>query len=199
MKHVQEAGLSLRAVGLMAAFVAAPVQAEIVFLEGGQVASAEPAYAYQHPSLRSVVFVSPEARQLAILPPAPVFVQPPPLLWRAPSSVFPIYPPASVPVGINASNRPSNRDVATYHLQRAHTFSQDLYNKNTYINLGSNLTIYPYGYGNYYGYGATYSYPYPPVVGTGGFNQPIRPSNRDNAAYNLERAHNFSMDRYRKP
>lgn len=182
---------------VLATMAGAPAQAEIVFLENGGVSSAEPAYAYQHPSLRSVVFVSPEARQMAILPPVPVFVQPPPLLWRAPSAL-PIYPPASLAVGVNASTRPSNRDVAAYHLQRAHTFSQDLYNKNTYINLGSNLTIYPYGYGNYYGYGA-YSYPYPPVVGTGGFNQPLRPSNRDNAAYSLERAHGFSMDRYRKP
>lgn len=184
--------------GIFAGIPAA--KAEIVFLEGGQVSSAEAVYAYQHPSLPSVVFVSPETRQMAILPPSPVFIQPPPLLWRAPSALA-IYPPASPAVGFNMSTRPSNRDAATYNLQRAHGFSQDLYNRNTYVSIGTGLVVNPYGYGVYgYGYGAyAPAYPYPPVTGSGGFNQPARPSNRDNAAYSLDRAHGFSMDRYRKP
>ena len=40
---------------------------------------------------------------------------------------------------------------------------------------------------------------YPPVNNRPGFNQPSHPSNRDNTTYNLERAHRFSMDAYRKP
>jgi hypothetical protein len=40
---------------------------------------------------------------------------------------------------------------------------------------------------------------YPPAASAGGFNQPARPSNRDLNTYNLERAHRFSMDAYRRP
>ena len=160
--------------------------AEILFIEGGSVASVEPRYAFAHPSLRSVVFITPEARQMAILPPAPVFVQPPPLLWRAPSP-FPASPPASMIGAPNASARPSNRDVATYHLQRAHGFSQELYYRDTYLSLGT--PTYPLSY-----WSSSLMPAYPPVAPGSS-----RPSNRDNNAYNLERAHRYSMDAYKKP
>ena len=161
--------------------------AEIVFLEGGKAVSVESSYIYAHPSMRSVVFVSPQAREMAIFPPAPYFLAVPPMLMRAPSP-FVAYPPVVYQSGINLPIRPSNRDVATYNVGRAHAFSQELY----YSNAGSSATIYawPYSYG-------VMPY-YPPAGGIGGFNQPVRPSNRDNTTYNLERAHRFSMDAYKK-
>lgn len=170
------------------AMSAAPASAEILLMENGGAASVEPGYAFAHPSLRSVVFVSPEARQMAILPPVPVFVQPPPLLWRAPSP-FPAYPPSSAASGPNASSRPSNRDVTTYHLQRAHGYSQELFYRDTYLNLTLGGATNPLSYWN-----GSVMPAYPPAAP--GSN---RPSNRDNATYNLERAHRYSMDAYKKP
>lgn len=168
-------------------FSVAPAVAEILFLEGGNVASAELDRAYAHPSLRSIVFVSPEARQMALLPPSPVFVQPPPLLWRA--SPFPIYPPASAIGPLNSSTRPSNRNMTTYHLQRAHGFSQELFYRDTYLNFQIGAPTYPLAYWNY---GLMPAYP-PNAPGSS------RPSNRDNTTYHLERAHRFSMDAYKRP
>lgn len=155
--------------------------AEILFMEGGNVASVERSYSFAHPALPSVVFITPEARQMAILPPAPVFIQPPPLLWRVPSP-FPAYPPVAP-----GSSRPSNRDLATYNLQRAHGFSQELFYRDTYLNLGA--PAYPLSY-----WPGGFMPAYPPVA-------PGRshPSNRDNNTYNLERAHRYSMDAYKKP
>lgn len=160
--------------------------AEIVLMGDGGVASVEQGYAYAHPALRSVVFISPESRQMAILPPAPVFIQPPPLLWRAPSP-FPVYPPASVATAPNMSTRPSNRDVTTYHLQRAHGFGQELFYRDTYLSLGIGPLTSSYWSG-----GVMPAYP-PAAAGSN------RPSNRDNTTYNLERAHRYSMDAYKKP
>lgn len=172
------------------AVVSLGAQAEILFVEGGKVVSADAAYAYQHPSLRSVVFVSPETRQMAILPPIQLFVAPPPLLWRAPTAM-PMYPPPMPHSGgINASSRPSNRDLNAYNLQRAHGFGQELFYRDTFLSLGnSSPALYWYG-----GVGPIY-----PPAQPSGFNQPARPSNRDNTTYNLERAHRFSMDLYKKP
>lgn len=178
----------------IAVSVSVPAGAEILFLEGGRVASAEPDYAYRHPSMRSVVFVSLETRQMAILPPAPVFVQPPPLLWRVPTP-FIVPPPSSAAIGVNASTRPSNRDVASYSLQRAHVFSQNLYDKDTYLSLGASSPLSPYWYSYYGAFGPVY----PPAAGSGGFNQPARPSNRDITTYHLDRAHRFGMGAYKKP
>ncbi|MDO8932785.1 MAG: hypothetical protein Q7U97_10355 [Rhodocyclaceae bacterium] len=178
--------LSARTVAVVAGVLSATAaSAEILFMEGGNVASVEAGYAFAHPSLRSVVFITPEARQMAILPPAPVFIQPPPLLWRVPSP-FPQYPPAGTAAALNASSRPSNRDVTTYHLQRAHGFSQELFYRDTYLNLGT--PAYP----TYWNNSLMPAYP-PPAPGSS------RPSNRDNTTYNLERAHRFSMDAYKKP
>lgn len=161
-----------------------PATAEIVFLDNGQVASVDSAYVYAHPSMRSVVFASPQARAMAILPPVPYFINSPPLLLRAPAP-YASYPPVVYQSGINAPLRPSNRDVATYNIERAHSFSQESY----YPENSLRLFALPYGVMPYY----------PPVSGSGGFNQPIRPSNRDNASYSIERAHRFSMDTYKKP
>jgi hypothetical protein len=190
--------LSLTLAGL-ALLAISPVRGEIVLLPGGAVATVDPDYAYAHPSFRSLVFASPESRQMAILPPAPVFVAPPPLLWRAAASPFPVYPPAAYANGPNSPLRPSNRDINTYNLQRAHAFSQQFYDRNTVLGLGGVSPIYG-GYGGYGGYLYGGLMPaYPPAAGTGGFNQPARPSNRDLNTYNLERAHRFSMDAYRRP
>ena len=177
--------------GLMAG-LALPAAAEIVFLDGGSVASTDAEYAFQHPSLRSVVFVSPETRQMAILPPAPVFLAQPPLLWRSPTAM-PLYPPAGILNGLNTTVRPSNSDMANYNLQRAHAFSQESYYRNNYLNLGG-VGVPLYGYG--YGYGSL-GPAYPPPM-TPGFNQPARPSNQSMNIYHLERAHRFSMDAYKK-
>lgn len=159
--------------------VAAPVAAEILFITGGGVVAADPSYAFAHPTLRSVVFVTPEARQMAILPPAPVFIMPPPLLWRAPSP-FPAYPPAAT-----GSTRPSNRDNVTYNLQRAHGYSQELFYRDAYL-LGTAPVLYSWSGG------LMPAYP-PAAAGS------RHPSNRDNTSYNLERAHRYSMDAYKKP
>jgi hypothetical protein len=176
-------------VGLMVASVA-PAGAEIVFLPGGQVASADEAYAFHHPSLRSVVFVSPETRQMAILPPAgPYVLMPPPLLWRAPTAM-PMYPPVVVASGVNSAARPSNLDMNNYNLQRSHAFSQQLYYRDNYLSLGVGPVWYGYGYG-------TLGPAYPPSMAPG-FNQPARPSNQSMNIYHLDRAHRFSMDAYKK-
>ncbi|MBS1198959.1 MAG: hypothetical protein H6R18_2744, partial [Proteobacteria bacterium] len=145
-------------------------------------------YAYEHPSLRSLVFVSPESRQMAILPAPPVFLPPPPMLMRAPGGM-PAYPPAMAVDGLNSPARPSNRDNTIYLMQRAHTFSQDLHRRDA--------AVYFWNAPLSYGW-LSNGYPYPPVVAPG-FNQTAKPSNRDNATYNLERAHRFSADAYRKP
>lgn len=166
--------------------------AEIVFLEGGKVALAEPEYAYQHPTLRSVVFVTPESRQMAILPPPVTFVPHPMLIWRG-STAMPVYPPPAV-ASFNQPARPTNQDVTNYTLQRAHGFSQEMYNKDNRI--GGTLSNTPYYYGYSYGYNGL-GVPYPPPA-PASFNQPARPSNRDMNNYNLERAHRFSMDLYKK-
>jgi hypothetical protein len=163
--------------------------AEIVFLEGGKAVSVGSAYVYAHPSLSSVVFSSPQARQMAILPPAPYFVNYPPLLLSAPS-LYANYPPVIYQPGINATASPSNRDAATYNIGRAHAFSQEYYYPDTFAGRGRSPTLYAWPY-------SVMPY-YPPVNAAGGFNQPARPSNRDNTSYNLERAHRFSMDAYKK-
>lgn len=172
-------------VAAVGSVVASAASAEIVLMEHGGAASMEPEYAFTHPSLRSIVFASPQARQMAILPAAPIFVQPPPLLWRAPTP-FPPYPPASAPLAPNSSTRPSNRDVTTYHLQRAHGFSQELFYRNNFLMLGTS------GGFPLWNNGVMPAYP-PAAPGSN------RPSNRDNATYNLERAHRFSTDNYKKP
>lgn len=171
--------------------LAMPAAAEIVFLDGGMVASADAEYAYQHPSLRSVVFVSPETRRMAILSPAPVFLAQPPLLWRSPT-VMPMFPPAAIANALNTGARATNQDMTNYNLQRAHAFSQELYYRNNALSLvGTGVPLYGYGYG----YGSLGAYP-PPM--TPGFNQPARPSNQSMNIYHLERAHRYSMDAYKK-
>jgi len=171
--------------------VSLPAGAEIVFLEGGQVASAEADFAYQHPSLRSVVFVTPETRQLAILPPPMLVVAAPPLIWRAPTGM-PAYPPVYASGTFNQPARPSNQDMNNYTLQRSHGFSQELYYRDSALALSTGGQVSPY----FYGYGG-YGVPYPPPQ-PAGFNQPARPSNQSMNIYNLERAHRFSMDLYKK-
>lgn len=161
--------------------------AEIVFLASGGVASVDAAYNYPHPSMRSLVFESQQARDMAVLPSAPYFLSAPPLLLRAPVP-YVAYPPVIYQSGLNAAPHPSNRDIATYNLGRAHLYSQGLYSPaNGESDKARVLYAWPYSVNPYY----------PPVSGSGGVNQPIRPSNRDNTTYNLERAHRFSMDTYK--
>lgn len=179
----------MRKLALLASLIASLANAEIIVPPD---ASGNLLYSYEHPALRSLVFVSPEARQMAILPPSPVFIAPPPLLLHAPTTM-PAYPPViATPGGINMSAHPSNRDAVTYSLQRAHGFSQNQYRSDdssgAYLYLGTQTPAY-----GWLSYGSNY----PPAM-TPGFNQPARPSNRDNATYNLERAHRFSMDGYRQ-
>ncbi len=181
------ARLSLGALGV---FAAAPLCAEIILLDGNQAVSVDTAYAYAHPRMRSVVFASPQYRDMAILPAAPYFMGTPPLLMRAPGPLI-AYPPVVYQAGINYPLRPSNRDISTYNLARAHAFSQGGYSSGAYANYPVSPFLYasPYGAMPYYA----------PVIQSGGFNQPARPSNRDNTTYSLERAHRFSMDAYRRP
>lgn len=137
---------------------------------------------YVHPALRSVVFLSSESRGQAILPAPPVFVAPPPLIYRAPGPVVPLYPPASWS-GFNRPGAPTHPDMAAYSLARAHAMSQDLYRRNgVSVYFGANPWLAPY------------LWQYPSVqLGQS------HPSNRVNAIYLLDRAHRFSQDAYRKP
>jgi hypothetical protein len=178
-------------IAVLAMGLAQVAEAEIILLEGGGIASADPAYAFQHPSLRSVVFVSPETRQMAILPPSPVFIEPAPLIWRS-STAMPVYPPIGIPGGLNTPAKPSNRDMSNYHLQRAHAFGQGLFYRDTYLSLGGGPVLYGYGYSL-----GSLGTPYPPPMAPS-FNQPARPSNQNMSIYNLERAHRFSMDAYKE-
>lgn len=164
------------------------VRAEIVIGEAN--GKAEDRY-YAHPTLRSLVFVSPETRSQAILPPSPVFVPAAPLIFRAPGSPLLPYPPQT-PLAFNRSGTPTNRDIAIYSLERAHAFSQNLYRRNgvTFAHPGS---VSPFLWASPYVYGWILT-PYPPTA-----QGSSHPSNRDNAIYNIERAHRFSQDAYRQP
>jgi hypothetical protein len=177
-------------IGCSAMLVACGASAELLISDS----SMEPQTDYQfgHPMLHFLVFSSPETRGQAILPPAPVFVAPPPLIWRA-SGIMPPYPPAS-PTGFNQPGSPSNRDIAGYSLARAHAMGQNLYDRrnNAWAPLVSpnpSALAWPTPYA--WSWGTT---PYPPVA-----PGQTHPSNRDNASYLLERAHRFSQDAYRKP
>ncbi|MCX8087253.1 MAG: hypothetical protein N3C63_10200 [Rhodocyclaceae bacterium] len=175
---------ALRIVLLAASLAIFPARAELIVADK----SVPPhEFAYEHPFLRFLVFSSPETRGQAILPPAPVFVAPPPLLWRAPGAMPP-YPPAT-PRGFNLSGAPSNRDLASYSLARAHAMGQGVYRRENGWSLYFGPTTWlgtPL-----YGWGAP---AYPPVAPGAS-----HPSNRDNASYLIERAHRFSQDAYRKP
>lgn len=175
---------------VLGALAASPLQAEIILLDGDKAVSVDSSYVYAHPRMRSVVFASPQYRDMAILPPMPYFMGTPPLLMRAPVP-FIAYPPAVYQSGINYPVRPSNRDITTYNLARAHAFSQEAYYAGSYSHYAASPFLYASPY-------STMPY-YPPINRSGGFNQPARPSNRDNTTYNLERAHRFSMDLYKKP
>ncbi len=143
---------------------------------------------YAHPLLHSLVFVSPEARARSILLPAPIYVAPPPLIYRAPVGTIP-YPPAGAS-GFNRSGAPANRDVAAYNIARAHAFSQNLYRKDDPVVALGGWLLYPDGKTYLYGWSTFYP---PNAPGSN------RPSNRDNASYLIERAHRFSQDAYRRP
>ncbi len=158
------------------------VVAEVLIMD-----SADDMGYHGHPVLRSLVFISPETRAQAILPPAAVFVAPAPLIWRAPGTIS-VYPPPS-PLGFNSPGSPSNRDVVSYNLARAHAFSQNLYRRDG--EAGNRLWFGPFR-GNAW---SVLGDPllYPPLAP--GLNHP---SNRDNSSYLLERAHRFSQDDYRK-
>ena len=80
-------------------------------------------------------------------------------------------------------------DGTTYHLQRAHGFGQELFYRGAGLNLHIGSPSYPFSYWNYNLMPA-----YPPAAPGS-----TRPSNRDNTTYNLERAHRFSMDAYKRP
>ncbi|MEI7614158.1 MAG: hypothetical protein WCK63_14760 [Betaproteobacteria bacterium] len=181
---------SYLSLGALCLFISIPLQAEIILLDGDKAVSVDSSYAYVHPRMRSFVFSSPQYRDMAILPPAPYFMGVPPLLMRAPGPLI-AYPPVVYQSGINNPVRPSNRDITTYNLARAHAFSQGYYSPGAYANYAVSPFLYasPYSVMPYYA----------PANQSGGFNQPARPSNRDNTTYNLERAHRFSMDAYRRP
>lgn len=173
---------------LAAALVAAPARAELIIADRS-VPPQE--FAYEHPFLRFLVFSSPETRGQAILPPAPVFVAPPPLIWRAPGATPP-YPPA-MPPAFNRGSAPSNRDLASYSLARAHAMGQGFYRRDN----GWPLSLYYGPTTSWYGtplYGGWTLSPYPPAAPGAS-----HPSNRDNANYLIERAHQYSQDAYRTP
>ncbi len=194
-------GLATRSMGIALFVFANVANAEIVFLENGQVASSDALYAYQHPSLRSVVFLSPETRQAAILPPSSVVIASPPLLYRSAAGA-PLFPPSAVLYNMYTAPRLNNRDSNNQNLQRAHAFSQGGFEKDNYrynpyfstVDIGGGVSLIGYGYGAYGS--SAYGPGYPPPMAPG-FNQPARPSNQSMNAYHLDRAHRFSMDGYK--
>jgi hypothetical protein len=169
----------LACVGL---FTVTCAHAELVILDE----SVAPQFdGYVHPALRSLVFQSPESRGQAILPVPSIIVASPPLIYRAPGPIMPLYPPVTMS-GFNRPGAPANLDMANYSLARAHAMSQNLYRREgSSVYFGGNPWIASYAWG--------YS-PYLPVP-TGRSH----PSNRDNNIYLLDRAHRFSQDAYRKP
>ena len=167
----------------------------LVTEEAGVPPAAEEGYTYQHPKLRSLVFSSPESRGQAILPPAPYFVPPPALLWRAPGGAS-VYPPiVLLPPAINGSGRLSTAEMARYNLARAHAMRQGLYKNSLWF--GSSGVYQPgiYAWPHVWGWVGSPLVPLSPPAAAG----QAHPSNRDNANYLLERAHRFSTDAYRTP
>jgi hypothetical protein len=178
-----------------------------------------------HPSSESIVFSSPETQQTAIQPPEPVFIHPPSrdrevISTNQPLPTYYYGRGSAVPPRrtgqINTPSHPSNQEVVNHNLQRAHTFSQDLFDRNSYANRDNReqgtTTPFPYWYGYYGAFGLTYpgsyypgyyypgytAYP-PPRSNSSEFNQSSQPSNRDITTYNINRAHQFSSDNYRTP
>jgi hypothetical protein len=175
--------------GVMAQ-LALPAHAEVLVID--HTITPQPAHLYQHPLLPSLVFVNPESRGQAILPPAPVFIAPPPLIWRAPGT-SPAYTSPALRA-FNQPGNPSNRDMASYNLARAHAMSQNLYRENAPVVLygGASSLIW---YGGAGAFPLLWNIPaYPPVP-----PGQSHPSNRDNASYLIDRAHRYSQDAYRKP
>ena len=138
---------------------------------------------YSHPRLRSLVFLTPESRGQAILPPARVFIPPAPLIWR-PASGVPPYPPSTLP-GFNQSGTPSNRDLAAYNAASAQAFRHE-----RPIRSGSSVWFGPLYRDN--GFWLSPS-PLNPTWSQG----TRRPSNAENARNQLERAHRYSTDDHR--
>ncbi|KOR29280.1 hypothetical protein TI03_02695 [Achromatium sp. WMS1] len=205
-----------------AIIIASPVSAEITF---------------PHPELGSIVFTSPHTQQTGIQPAEPIFVHPSsptsskPITAAVPQPTIQNWWWSHVPSGsyhnnqsdtVNVSPYPSNQDVTSYNIQRAHNFSQNLYRNNDAHR--DNAATYPYWF--YYGGGAFgglsypanyppyypysgYPYPgsgyyfpyYPPPRPTdgNGINQSSMPSNSDVTSYNIDRAHRFSADGYKAP
>lgn len=168
--------------GFLAGFCASLAQGEILFVdESGHVLPSP--YLYAHPLLPSVVFVDREAYRQA----APVQeggVQ------HGPDALRHGYGPFVPTPGVSTMNQPdraSNRDMNTYSLSRAHMFSQRLWDKPKDASATHYYPYYPAGW-----------MLYPPVPATSGVNVPSHPSNRDNNTYNLNRAHSFSMDLYKR-
>jgi len=178
---------------------AVPAWAEIIVVDTSRAPQTEVQYGFQHPAMQSLFFVSPQSRRIAMLPANEHHVEMADPLWRAPG-LLPAYAPPRQEQGIGVSLLPTNRDNATYTLDRAHAFSANLHDRDreTALFVGGQPMILHAGglltpYAGAYRYGVAYPPPQP-----AGFNQPARPSNRDNATYTLERAHRFSQDAYRK-
>lgn len=131
---------------------------------------------YAHPLFRSLVFVTAETRAQAILPPAPVFVAPAPLIWRAPLSPSPPVPPVSERFATSL-----NTSLAAYSADRAQAMRQGLHRKkSTIVWLGP---LYPEDW-LCFGVSSCYS----PAA-----SRLTHPNNLDNARNLAERAHRFSQ------
>ena len=176
-------------------FLPVTASAEIILLDDGRaisVNSLNSPYPAPNPQAASLAFAPPQARDTVLSPTGIYFFSGAPTLVGG-FAPYIAYPPVIYRSGIHPTANPSNRDNVSYSLTRAHAFSQDLYDKDT------DNRAAPRWSGNWpYASGMSY-YPYAPVNATGGFNQPMRPSNRDNTTYSLDRAHRFSRDDYKKP
>lgn len=172
--------------GCLGGVFASLAQGEILFVDENGRLLASP-YLYAHPLLPSVVFIDSEAynRGSAVQEGG---------VRRAPDAVGYQYGPYVPTPGVATTNQPdraSNRDMNTYSVARAHAFSQRRWDRPGEATQGGARAYYsPY-------YPAGWML-YPPVPAVSGVNVPSHPSNRDNNTYNLNRAHSFSMDLYKR-
>lgn len=180
----------IRLLWAVASLVVGPAHATLLIID----TSVEAEY-HAHPSLRSLVFVSPEMRSLTFMPPAPVFVMPGPLIYRPPSALSPYASPLLPEAGRAAV--PQNWGGSAYHLDRAREYrlgarhdeapSVYFYYGGSGYSSASTTRVAPspsYGYPPW-----GWISPYPPLEAG-----KAHPGNRDNARLNLERARRYSKD-----
>ena len=183
---------------LLAALAAgfAPVHAEVVIDEMATVETS-PAEYYPQPSVPSIVFVSPEAREAGMtwLPSGTPFTPRPALLLPIqPQPGSPAAPGRLVPFNTSLAHPPASF-MAAANLAAAHAYRSGAPGGTC---PQDPLWSFRFGFGAVYPLGNNcWLNPYVPLVAApAGFNQPgDRLPDAANAARQLERAHNYRFNR----